>query len=191
MPGGTGGALPEDGVAVLNEDDPLVGPCTPPGPGCYLWPGFANVWADAIVNPGWPEPTLRAFAGACPGPARHVSGNWRPGQPHGNGGFGHRRRLWRACPGTRFRRLLAQGYGTRLVPRAGLGGVTLLDDTYNASPASVLAALGVLAEAPGRRLAVLGDMLELGTYEEQGHRLVGERCAEVVDGLIAVGTRAR
>ena len=44
---------------------------------------------------------------------------------------------------------------------------------------------------PGRRVAVLGDMLELGTYEEEGHRLVGRRACEVVDLLVIVGQRAR
>jgi UDP-N-acetylmuramoyl-tripeptide--D-alanyl-D-alanine ligase len=77
----------------------------------------------------------------------------------------------------------------RLKARAGAGGVTILDDAYNASPASMLAALGVLAEMPGRRLALLGDMLELGSAEEEGHRQVGEEAAEVVDALYTVGPR--
>jgi UDP-N-acetylmuramoyl-tripeptide--D-alanyl-D-alanine ligase len=67
----------------------------------------------------------------------------------------------------------------------------LLDDTYNAAPPSVLAALNLLAELEGRRVAVLGDMLELGEYEERGHRMVGARAAEVVDELVTVGERAR
>ncbi len=79
----------------------------------------------------------------------------------------------------------------RLVAVQGPNGSLILDDTYNAAPASVTAALNLLAELEGRRVAVLGDMLELGEYEEQGHRLVGARAAQVVDLLVAVGRRAR
>ncbi len=78
----------------------------------------------------------------------------------------------------------------RLVAVQGPGGSLLLDDTYNAAPASVTAALNLLSELDGRRVAVLGDMLELGTYEERGHRMVGARAAEVADELVAVGPRA-
>jgi UDP-N-acetylmuramoyl-tripeptide--D-alanyl-D-alanine ligase len=73
----------------------------------------------------------------------------------------------------------------------GPRGSTILDDTYNASPPSMLAALDLLAELPGRRLALLGDMLELGAHEEVGHRLVGERAAETTDVLYTLGERAR
>jgi UDP-N-acetylmuramoyl-tripeptide--D-alanyl-D-alanine ligase len=79
----------------------------------------------------------------------------------------------------------------RLLAVPGAGGSTLIDDTYNASPASSLAALNLLSELDGRRIVVLGDMLELGTLEEQAHRVVGRRVAEVADLLIAVGPRAR
>jgi UDP-N-acetylmuramoyl-tripeptide--D-alanyl-D-alanine ligase len=79
----------------------------------------------------------------------------------------------------------------RLVAVRGPGGSLILDDTYNASPESVLAALNLLHELEGRHVAVLGDMLELGTYEEEGHRLVGRRACEVVDLLVIVGQRAR
>ncbi len=79
----------------------------------------------------------------------------------------------------------------RLVAVPGPGGAILLDDTYNAAPESTIAALNLLAELEGRKLAVLGDMLELGSYEESGHRMVGARAAGVADELIAVGRRAR
>lgn len=57
------------------------------------------------------------------------------------------------------------------------GGVLFLNDTYNASPDSMVAALEVLegSEVTGRRIAVLGEMKELGSYEEAGHRMVGQR----------------
>ncbi len=66
-------------------------------------------------------------------------------------------------------------------------GALVLDDTYNASPESTLAALNLLAQLEGHRVAVLGDMLELGQYEKQGHEIVGVRAAEIADALITVG----
>jgi len=75
----------------------------------------------------------------------------------------------------------------RLAAVDGPNGSVLLDDTYNASPESVNAALNLLNELDGRRVAVLGDMLELGAYEAQGHRLVGLRAREVADVLVTVG----
>lgn len=77
----------------------------------------------------------------------------------------------------------------RVLP--GPSGAMILDDTYNASPASNLADLDLLAELRGRHLALLGDMLELGLYEEQGHREVGQRAAQVLDVLATVGPRAQ
>src|SRR3954470_544504 len=73
------------------------------------------------------------------------------------------------------------------------GGATLINDCYNASPLSMRAALDDLAtQAPsGRRVAVLGDMLELGADEAALHREVGEEAARAgVDVLVAVGPRA-
>jgi UDP-N-acetylmuramoyl-tripeptide--D-alanyl-D-alanine ligase len=75
----------------------------------------------------------------------------------------------------------------RLVSVRSESGALLLDDTYNSAPQSALAALNLLEELEGNRIAVLGDMLELGPYEEQGHEMVGARSAEVVDELICVG----
>jgi len=75
----------------------------------------------------------------------------------------------------------------RLMVVPGVNGTTILDDTYNASPASTAAALNLLAEMDGRKVAVLGDMLELGSYEAKGHRLVGRRAADVVSVLVTVG----
>lgn len=69
-------------------------------------------------------------------------------------------------------------------------GALVLDDTYNASPDSTLAALNLLGELKGRRIAVLGDMLELGQYEREGHERVGARAAEVANELVTLGLRA-
>ena len=68
--------------------------------------------------------------------------------------------------------------------------VTVLDDTYNASPASCIAALDVLASQPGLRIAVLGDMFELGNFEAEAHRIVGEAVKGRADLLVATGTAA-
>lgn len=75
----------------------------------------------------------------------------------------------------------------RLVAVEGPDGATILDDTYNASPASTLAALNLLEELEGRKIAVLGDMLELGAYEHEGHVKVGMRALEVADVVVTVG----
>lgn len=76
----------------------------------------------------------------------------------------------------------------RLLFVPGPNGSQLIDDTYNASTPSVLAALGLLAELPAKRkIAVLGDMRELGTHEEEGHRVVGGRAGDVVDMLVTFG----
>jgi UDP-N-acetylmuramoyl-tripeptide--D-alanyl-D-alanine ligase len=77
----------------------------------------------------------------------------------------------------------------RRVPLAN--GVMVLDDTYNAAPESTIAALELLKTLQGRRVAILGDMLELGQYEKPGHQSVGEVAAETVDVLILVGSRSK
>ena len=72
-----------------------------------------------------------------------------------------------------------------------LRGATIIDDSYNASPGSVIAALDLLAGLPGRRVAVLGEMLELGETHEEGHLAVGEAAGAVAELLIVVGPDAR
>jgi UDP-N-acetylmuramoyl-tripeptide--D-alanyl-D-alanine ligase len=83
------------------------------------------------------------------------------------------------------------GAALRLVAVPGPNGSTILDDTYNASPASMIAALNLLSELNGRKIAVLGDMLELGEYEGEGHRMVGLRAIDVADVLVTVGQLGR
>ena len=74
-----------------------------------------------------------------------------------------------------------------------IGGVHFLDDSYNANPDSMKAALRTLVEldTEGKRIAVLGEMRELGTESERGHREVGETAATLgVDELITIGNAA-
>src|SRR3989440_11416098 len=73
-------------------------------------------------------------------------------------------------------------------------GYTIIDDAYNASPESMLAAFDTIADAPkrGRLLAVLGEMRELGVLSAEAHRRVGQRAAEVFDAVCVVqGERAQ
>lgn len=79
----------------------------------------------------------------------------------------------------------------RLIAYPGINGATIIDDTYNAGPDSMLAALNLLADLEGRKIAVLGDMMELGSFEVPGHQMVGRRAREVADLLITVGPRAK
>ncbi|MBI4927761.1 MAG: UDP-N-acetylmuramoyl-tripeptide--D-alanyl-D-alanine ligase [Anaerolineae bacterium] len=79
----------------------------------------------------------------------------------------------------------------RLVAVRTESGALVLDDSYNASPESTLSSLNLLTDIQGRHIAVLGDMLELGPYEKEGHEKVGRLAAEVADELIAVGNLSK
>ncbi|MEM7531584.1 MAG: UDP-N-acetylmuramoyl-tripeptide--D-alanyl-D-alanine ligase [Chloroflexota bacterium] len=83
----------------------------------------------------------------------------------------------------------------RLIPTAGIHGCLVIDDTYNASTLSTTAALKFLADVEpahsGRRVAILGDMREMGSHTVEGHRIVGRCAAEVVDVLVTVGELGR
>ncbi len=84
----------------------------------------------------------------------------------------------------------------RLRPLAGIKGSLILDDSYNAAPASMLAGLEALEQfTPGeeydRRIAALADMAELGPLSESEHRALGERVAKGVDLFVAVGPQMR
>ena len=75
----------------------------------------------------------------------------------------------------------------------GIKDTVIIDDTYNSSPVAALQALSTLGELRGvnRRIAVLGDMLELGRYSVEAHQQLGEQAAETSDILITVGIRAQ
>jgi UDP-N-acetylmuramoyl-tripeptide--D-alanyl-D-alanine ligase len=78
----------------------------------------------------------------------------------------------------------------RLSILPGIGGITIIDDTYNASLVSTLAALEVLGKmATKHRIAFLGDMLELGEEEEASHREIVRLASEITDQAVLVGPR--
>lgn len=190
-------ALPPDGLAVLNADDPRVaamrGVTAAPVRTFGLSPG-ADVRGTDVESHGVDGTSftleapwgLRRMRSATPG--RHLV-------PHALAAatvadhFG--------IPLDEVEAALAAGSRAshRMAVVEATGGATVIDDTYNASPVSVGAALDFLGEcqlAPGRsRYAVLGDMLELGPEEERLHREIGARAAAVVDALVAVGERGR
>lgn len=190
-------ALPSDGLAVLNADDHRVlamRSVTAARVVSYGLGGDAEVRALDVVSHGlagteftldapWARTRLRSGS-----PGRHLV-------PHV---------LAAAAIGEHFGVPLpevaaALEAGSHAPHRMHVihasSGVTLVDDTYNASPISVRAALDFLAETPvqgsGRRVGVLGDMLELGPDEERLHREVGAHAGQVLDVLVAVGERGR
>ena len=87
--------------------------------------------------------------------------------------------------------LRALNPGSRLARRRAWNGATIIDDSYNAAPLSMRAALDLLSDCQPRRIALLGDMFELGSEESAAHRDVGAYAAERCDWLIAVGERSR
>lgn len=190
-------ALPSDGLAVLNADDARVAAMravTRASVRTFGLEAGADVRADEIVSHGLDgtEFTLHAPWGSrrlrSAMPGRHLV-------PHALAAVTVGERL--GVPLHEMEQALQQG--SRAEHRMELletaGGVTVVDDTYNASPVSVSAALDFLAETSlagrRRRLAVLGDMLELGPDEERLHREIGARAAATLDGLVAVGERGR
>jgi len=75
----------------------------------------------------------------------------------------------------------------------GIRDTLIIDDSYNSSPVAVAAALASLKElkTTGRKIAVMGDMLELGRYSIAAHRRMGEEAAAAADILVTVGIRSR
>jgi UDP-N-acetylmuramoyl-tripeptide--D-alanyl-D-alanine ligase len=184
-------ALPSDGTAILNADDPVVrgmGARTTARVLTYGYAEDADIGADSVTSAGLDG---MAFTLRLPD-ARHSA------QIPALGPLSVHNGLAAAAVGVaaglsteEILEGLRDGWSApHRVQLVRAGGLTLVDDTYNASPGSVVAALDLLAGLPGRRIAVLGEMLELGDGHEAGHRAVGEAAAAVVDRLVVVGDAA-
>ncbi len=185
-------ALPSDGAAVLNADDPLVMRMAERTDATVITYGLveeADLWADEIDSLGLDGISFRLHHGdetlhvKAPLLGRHSVHTVLAAAAAG------------LVDGLTWQEILdgfQEPHGQlRLVVVPGINDSTILDDTYNASPDSTLAALNLLNDLNGRTIAVLGDMLELGKLETEGHAKVGVRAANVVDGLIAVGELGR
>jgi UDP-N-acetylmuramoyl-tripeptide--D-alanyl-D-alanine ligase len=80
----------------------------------------------------------------------------------------------------------------RMNPLQGLNGSLIIDDSYNSSPEAAIAAIQTLISLPGKHIAILGSMNELGEYAEEGHRSVGAAAAgSKLDLLVTIGQQAR
>ena len=184
-------ALPSDGTAILNADDPIVrrmGARSVARSVSYGFAADADVGAEAVTSAGLDGMRF----------VLRVSGVRRPMTIPTLGRLSVHNALAAAAVGRaadlsldEIAAGLATGWSApHRVQLVRLGSVTLVDDTYNASPRSVVAALELLAGLPGRRGAVLGEMLELGDASDEGHRVVGEAAARMVDWLVVIGAGA-
>jgi len=184
-------ALPADGVAILNFDDPWVRKMEEKSKARVFFYGLspeADLWADQIEGLGLDGIRFRlhykneTIHSHVPLIGRHsVHTALRAASVGLNDGLG-----WQEI----FEGLKRGRTQLRLAAVRSKTGALILDDTYNASPESMLAALNLLDEMDGRKIAVLGDMLELGPYEKQGHDIVGMRAAQVAKILVTLGSRA-
>ncbi len=186
--------LPAAGVAILNYDDPLVMPMAARTAARLFTYGLderADLWASDVTSEG--HEGIR-FTLHHAGEELHIKapllGRHSVHTALRAAAVGLVEELsWQEIV-EGLQDVQAQ---LRLVVVSGPHGSLIIDDSYSASPAATLAALNLLADLPaaGRRLAVLGDMRELGEETEIGHRKVGQRAADVVQRLIAVGPLAR
>jgi UDP-N-acetylmuramoyl-tripeptide--D-alanyl-D-alanine ligase len=187
-------ALPPapEGVAILNFDDPWVRRMEEKTKARVFFYGLsreANLWADNVMGLGLEGIRFRL----------HYQGETLYVRIPLIGRHSVHTALRAAAigltEGMNWQEILEglnQGHTQlRLAAVRSQTGALLLDDTYNASPESMLAALNLLSELDGRKVAVLGDMLELGPYERSGHEMVGLRAAQVADVLLTLGERAQ
>ncbi|KAA3665148.1 MAG: UDP-N-acetylmuramoyl-tripeptide--D-alanyl-D-alanine ligase [Chloroflexi bacterium] len=185
-------ALPADGVAILNEDDERVMSMAEHTEARIFTYGLdqtADLWADNIQSRGLDGMSFalhhqnEAINLQVPLLGRHsVHTSLRAAAVGLTTGLS-----WEEIA-FGLRQNQAQ---LRLVTVSGPKESIIIDDTYNANPESTMAALNLLDDMQGRRIAVLGDMLELGHVEEASHRLIGRRAADVAHIIITAGKRAR
>ncbi len=183
-------ALPADGVAVLNRDDPLVRKMVDLTEARIFFYGLdpaSDLWADEVESHGLEGIRFRLHY------RQEVLHVHVPMIGQHSVHTALRAASVGLVDGLTWQEILdglRQGHSQlRLSAVRTESGALLLDDTYNASPESTMAALNLLDDLGGHKVAVLGDMLELGQYEKQGHEMVGMRAAKVADTLVTVGTR--
>jgi alanine racemase len=192
-------ALPADGLAILNADDPRVAGMAALAPGRVLTYGTADAAAgracpDICADRVLPGRDGVSFTVDTPAGRRRMTipllGRHQMHAALAAIAVGLARGL---DLGVIAERLAAMPrVPGRLNPLPGARGSLILDDSYSSSPAAAEAALDTLAALEGRRkVAVLGDMLELGAFEAAGHEQVGRKAAAVVDLLVTRGNRAR
>lgn len=185
-------ALPEHGVAILNKDDERVmgmADHTEARIFTYGLDASADLWADNIRSMGLEGVgfTLHhgreAMAVQVPLLGRHSVHTALRAAAVG------------LVEGMAWPEIIVGLSETtaqlRLVAVPGPKNSIIIDDTYNSSPDSVMAACNLLHDLDGRHIVVLGDMLELGYMEEAAHRLVGRRAVETAQILLTIGRRGR
>lgn len=185
-------ALPPDGVAVLNGDDARVLAMADGCPCRVLTYGLGShnpVRADRVLTEGLAGTGFRLhLAGETFHLKVPIVGGHAVDLALAAIAVGHALGLHisEMLPG--FEDPAIQ---VRLLVLPGPRGSQLIDDTYNASTPSMLSALGLLEDLrPRRAIAVLGDMRELGSVEEEEHRIVGRRAGEVADLVVTYGPLA-
>lgn len=185
-------ALPPSGIAVLNGDDPRVAAMATRAPARVVTYGLGagnELRASGIVDRGLAGCAFTLEIGDRSWPVgTPMVGSHVPMLALSGLAVGHALGMTpdEMIPGLADR---AAQVRVRFLP--GPRGAILIDDTYNASPPSVLSSLGVLAAHPAvRRVAVLGEMRELGPESEAAHRLVGARAGEVADVIVTFGDAA-
>lgn len=183
-------ALPIDGTAVLNGDDPLVRKMAAQTKARVLLYGLDrafDIWAEGLETKGLNGTSfvLRYMQEAVPVNVR-LLGRHSVHTALAAAAVG----LTAGLSWGEIAAGLENAQEFRLLSTPGIQGSLIIDDTYNASPASTLAALDLLSELQGRRIAVLGDMRELGPFEVEGHLRVGKRAAQTVDLVVVLGEMA-
>lgn len=184
-------ALPASGAAVLNADDPIVARMDGLTAARTIRYGFsedADVRATDVTSAGFDGMRFQLLTPA----------GGRAATIPALGRLSVHNALAAAAVGfaagidpDRIVAGLAGGWGApHRAEVVRLSGLTIVDDSYNASPGSTQAALELLSGLPGRHVAVLGEMLELGEGHDPGHAAVGQAAADVADLLVVVGAGA-